>query len=216
MSQLFQQMRWLYVLIGTVLLLVLLALIWKAQSVNLTENDAIVAQLRDLKQMDAAWNVEVLRARAGLISQEQAGSLAVIEDKEQALLRAMQRYWAGEPGTQGLITGRIDAFSKIMREKIALIEQFKSQNAILRNSSQFLHTATQALGHQAEVSPAPLPAQVAFERQIGQVYAGVMTYLQNADDQRREGILDTLMELEAHAPNSARRSSTPPPPWSRT
>ena len=63
MSQLFQRMRWLYFVVGLLLIGVLLALVWKARSVDLAQSDAIVTKLRELKQVDAAWNVEVLRAR---------------------------------------------------------------------------------------------------------------------------------------------------------
>ena len=56
MSQLFQRMRWLYFVVGLLLIGVLLALVWKARSVDLAQSDAIVAKLRELKQVDAAWD----------------------------------------------------------------------------------------------------------------------------------------------------------------
>ena len=203
MSQLFQRMRWLYFVVGLVLIGVLFALVWKARSVDLAQSDAIVTKLRELKQVDAAWNVEVLRAKTGMTANydQVAGSLQAIERLETNLRQAAQEYWHGDQQALAQIVPKIDAFSTTMRQKVELIEQFKSQNAILHNSSQFLHTATQALGHDAQISSAPIHDQIKFERLVNQVYAGIMTYLQNADDQRRERIQETLLELQELAPN---------------
>ena len=203
MSQLFQRMRWLYFVVGLALIGVLLALVWKARSVDLAQSDAIVTKLRELKQVDAAWNVEVLRAKTGMTANydQVAGSLQTIERLEANLREAAQDYWHDDPQALAQIVPKIDAFSTTMRQKVELIEQFKSQNAILHNSSQFLHTATQALGHDAQISSAPIHEQIKFERLVNQVYAGIMTYLQNADDQRRERIQETLLELQELAPN---------------
>lgn len=202
MSRLFKRMRWLYFAFGTLLVVVLFALVWKARAVDIAQSNVIVAKLRELKQIDAAWNVEVLRAKTGMTANDNpgAGSLALIEKLEADLRATEQAYWKEDPQALAQIVPKIDAFSRTMRQKVDLIEQFKSQNAILHNSSQFLHTATQALGHDAQVSSAPIQTQIKFERLVNQVYAGIMTYLQNADDQRREGIQETLIELQALAP----------------
>ena len=195
------RMRWLYFAFGTLLVVVLLALVWKARAVDIAQSNAIVAKLRELKQIDAAWNVEVLRAKTGMTANDNqgAGSLALIEKLEAELRKAEQAYWKDDPQALAQIVPKIDAFSSTMRQKVDLIEQFKSQNAILHNASQFLHTATQALGHDAQVSNAPIQTQIKFERMVNQVYAGIMTYLQNADDQRRERMQETLIELQALA-----------------
>jgi signal transduction histidine kinase len=200
-------MRWLYFVVSLVLIGLLLALVWKARSVDVAQSDAIVAQLRELKQVDAAWNMDVLRARTGMTTStdQAARSLPNIERLEVNLRQAAQKYWHDDPQARAQIVPKIDEFSTTMRQKFELIEQFKSQTAILHNSSQFLHTATQALGHDAQTSSAPIQGQIKFERLINQVYAGVMTYLQNPDDQRRERIQDTLVELQGLAPGLGER-----------
>lgn len=55
-----------YALAVIALIAVLGFLIAKTRAVNFDANTKVVATLRDLKQLDAEWNVDVLRSKTGL------------------------------------------------------------------------------------------------------------------------------------------------------
>ena len=73
--------RALYVLGALLLVGVLAFLIVQTRSVNRDAYNEIITTLRQLKQIDAAWNVDVLRAQTGLVSNydQVASPLPMIE-----------------------------------------------------------------------------------------------------------------------------------------
>ncbi|SFA99486.1 Histidine kinase-, DNA gyrase B-, and HSP90-like ATPase [Pseudomonas sp. NFIX10] len=95
--------------------------------------------IRLLKQQDAIWDNEVLKSRIALTHNY---------DPLVSPLHEMARLWQrldaieSEPGRHGpsLWDAQRDEYLKLVKEKTRLIEQFKSHNAVLRNSLAFLPT----------------------------------------------------------------------------
>ncbi|MGD8220564.1 DAHL domain-containing protein [Pseudomonas thivervalensis] len=95
--------------------------------------------IRLLKQQDAIWDNEVLKSRI---------SLTHNYDPLVSPLHEMARLWQrldaieSEPGRHGpsLWEAQRDEYLKLVKEKTRLVEQFKSHNAVLRNSLAFLPT----------------------------------------------------------------------------
>ena len=96
--------------------------------------------IRLLKQQDAIWDNEVLKSRIALSHNY---------DPLVSPLHEMTRLWQrldaieSEPGrhTPSRWEGLRDEYLKAVKEKTRLVEQFKSHNAVLRNSLAFLPTA---------------------------------------------------------------------------
>ncbi|MCE0462027.1 MULTISPECIES: DAHL domain-containing protein [Pseudomonas] len=96
--------------------------------------------IRLLKQQDAIWDNEVLKSRIALSHNY---------DPLVSPLHEMARLWQrldaieSEPGRHAptLWEARRDEYLKAVKEKTRLVEQFKSHNAVLRNSLAFLPTA---------------------------------------------------------------------------
>ena len=132
-----------YALAAVVIVAVLVFLIAQTRSVNRDAYNDIITTLRDLKQIDAQWNVDVLRAKTGLVSNydQVASPLPLIEQLKQELSSETSSYWASLSGNSDRLLPLLDRYSTLMDSKITAIEQFKSQNAILRNSSRFLPMA---------------------------------------------------------------------------
>ncbi|QIB07016.1 GHKL domain-containing protein [Pseudomonas fluorescens] len=96
--------------------------------------------IRQLKQQDAIWDNEVLKSR-----------IALTHDYDPLVspLHEMARLWQrldaieSEPGRHksSLWEAQRDEYLKAVKEKTRLVEQFKSHNAVLRNSMAFLPTA---------------------------------------------------------------------------
>jgi len=96
--------------------------------------------IRLLKQQDAIWDNEVLKSRIAL-----SHNYDPLVSPLQEMTRLWQRLDAieSEPGRHApsLWEGLRDQYLKAVKEKTRLVEQFKSHNAVLRNSLAFLPTA---------------------------------------------------------------------------
>lgn len=107
---------------------------------NKTEGYATARDLiREIKQQDAQWNTEILKAR-----------IAITRDYDPLVrpLGEITEHWQEfqnvalkEVMDPAQRQGRRDAFTRALKEKQRLVEQFKSHNAVLRNSLAFLPTA---------------------------------------------------------------------------
>jgi hypothetical protein len=103
--------------------------------------------LRQLKQLDARWELDVMKSKMGLNSNYDAlvdplQDLNLLQDQLHARL-------AGErhQGAKALDAAQT-AFRQSVSRKTRLIERFKSHNSILRNSLFFLPTAAAELRHE--------------------------------------------------------------------
>lgn len=104
---------------------------------NYTESRDLI---RQIKQLDAQWENEVLKAR---ISVNQDYDLLVTPlDTITQLWKGLDRLELDHPRHTSQVwkEGRT-AYRDAVKEKTQLVEQFKSHNAILRNSLAFLPTA---------------------------------------------------------------------------
>jgi len=107
------------------------------QTVSYTESRDLI---RQIKQQNSQWENEVLKARVALIHNY---------DPLVSPLSEMTRLWqnfdsmASQHRRNDSPTWRAtrDAYLSAMKEKTRLVEQFKSHNAVLRNSLAFLPTA---------------------------------------------------------------------------
>lgn len=100
-----------------------------------------------MKQLNAQWETEILKAR-----------IAISHDYDPlvAPLTEMTRLWqqfetiepAHEHSDSAIWQARYDAYLALIKEKTRLVEQFKSHNAVLRNSLAFLPTAEDDIQNQ--------------------------------------------------------------------
>ncbi|WP_460115552.1 DAHL domain-containing protein [Pseudomonas sp. H2_D02] len=96
--------------------------------------------IRLLKQQDAIWDNEVLKSRVAL-----SRNYDPLVSPLNEMARLWQRLDAIESETgrhaPSLWSTQRDEYLKAVKEKTRLVEQFKSHNAVLRNSLAFLPTA---------------------------------------------------------------------------
>ena len=96
--------------------------------------------IRQLQQLNAQWDSEVLKARIALTHNY---------DPLVAPLQEMTRIWADlenrdfyhDPADLPGWQANLEAYQAAIQEKARLVDQFKSHNAVLRNSLAFLPTA---------------------------------------------------------------------------
>ena len=123
---------------------ILAFLSFKTQTVDLERHGRIIETLRDLKQLDAKWTEDTLRARLFLDQDYDrlANPLAMLKQNRFLLttgpLAIVKMGW---PKVDSATT----AYMKTMKDKEQMVELFKSENSIHRNSMSYLPTAVRSL-----------------------------------------------------------------------
>jgi len=131
-----------------VLLVALLGILYLMADTDATLD---YARCRDLinrvKQLDAQWDTEILKARIAV-----ARNYDPLVKPPQEMHQLLQTFTPTAPGQEQKAADawkdRRDTLAQALAEKARLVEQFKSRNAILRNSLAFLPTAEDDIQHQ--------------------------------------------------------------------
>ena len=132
----------------------LVPLYQETQGVDTAQRDSVTGMLRQLKELDTDWNVQVLRSKTGLnkhydpVTQPQRVVLQLMDTIGPQL--AAFDYRLREPEQQ---------LREALVAKMDLIDRFKSQNAILRNSVRFIPLATSELKVKAREAGEAIPAK---------------------------------------------------------
>ena len=190
--------RWLYALGAVALIGVLAFLVLQTRAINFNTSNEIVNTLRQLKQVDAEWNVDVLRAKTGLVTNydQVASPLPLISSLEDQLTDTTSQYWFGHEDSIAAMKPMLDKFRTLMDNKIAAIEQFKSQNAILRNSSRFLPVAANDLVDAIRASASSPGERQAAERRLNDLLANTISYTQDPESTTRARVLEDAAAMK--------------------
>ncbi|MDX9988118.1 DAHL domain-containing protein [Thiothrix unzii] len=131
----------LFVLLAVVLLSILVALVYKTQAIDTSVRQQINTHLRDMKQLDAEWNLDVLRSKIGIDKNydKVTTPLQLLQAHQNDLILAVEESHADN------IKQAADSLQEAVNTKIDLIDRFKSQHSLLKNSLNFLPTAVTQL-----------------------------------------------------------------------
>ncbi|HKV42681.1 MAG TPA: DAHL domain-containing protein [Blastocatellia bacterium] len=134
---------------GSVLLLGFLLV--KTQATDTAAHDQINADLRRLKELDATINQDLLASRYDLLTYYDPFVAEVGEVKSlEADLRKLassSKYGKGE------INQSLDSYTQVFARKEILIERFKSEHAILKNSLRYFPVVTSELAKESAAAP---------------------------------------------------------------
>jgi two-component system, NtrC family, sensor kinase len=126
----------------TAALVAVLALLYsKSSNVDTERKTHIEGYLKHLKQVDAEWNVDVLKSRTDLNKNYDplVAPLPTLTELQRTLAleaRALPRQD---------IDPALHELARVIDEKIDLVDEFKAQNAILKNSLRYAPTAVDEL-----------------------------------------------------------------------
>jgi diguanylate cyclase (GGDEF)-like protein/PAS domain S-box-containing protein len=155
-----------------------------------------VALLRQIKQLDARWDSDVLKATMGL-----SANYDRLVDPPQELNRFEQQVEAivqGEPGGESAaVAAGSEWLRRAIEQKTRLVEDFKSHNAVRRNSVDFLPTAADDVrdaAGQARGTGARLAPMLA---QVDRVLLESMIYARVPSDEKAAEIVADLEVLAA-------------------
>jgi two-component system, NtrC family, sensor kinase len=192
--------------IGLVLVAVLALLVVKARRIDADAHGEVVVLLRQLKQVDAEWNVEVLRTKTGLRSHYDALTqpLPLLLSAQDTLQDKAGRLWGGQGTEEAVIRQLLVHSRQLLDQKMELTERFKSHHSILRNSSRYLPTAAaEALAGLDVLAPA---AREPVARAVREVLTRALEYLSAPEPLRASRVkdgLDRLRELAGALPAEA-------------
>ena len=127
----------------------------RTQAIDIDAQNRVMLDLRELEKLDAGWNVDILRSHVGLNPDYDPLSAPLprmhqLQDQIRAALPMARSTEA---------TAVFLKMALAMHEKEELVEQFKSQNAILRNSLNYFPPAltdlkTELSGFESALVPA--------------------------------------------------------------
>jgi signal transduction histidine kinase len=158
-----------------------------------------VALLRQLKQLDAHWELDAMKSRIGL-NQNYDPLVDPLPDMGD-LPQQLDALASPQPGdTPGRLAAAVAAYQDALKDKAALVESFKSHNAVLRNSLSFLPTAADDIAAQALLTgrAARPPAQAAAEA-ANRVLLATLIYSQLSGAVQAQQVGDELARMEAVA-----------------
>ncbi|UMR33149.1 ATP-binding protein [Massilia sp. MB5] len=179
--------------LGLLLASALLLFYARSRDYDASSYFANIALLRHLKQLDASWELNVMKSRVGLNQNYDAlvDPLPDVATLPQQLAVLQQN---APEALQKKLEQVLHAFQQAMTEKARLIEAFKSHNAVLRNSLVFLPVAAIDAG-------AELPDKAPFSRAQGElgsaVNAVLLATLVYTETPAPEHLLNVRTELEA-------------------
>jgi signal transduction histidine kinase/DNA-binding response OmpR family regulator len=147
-----------------------------------------IAVLRQLKQLDASWERDVLKSKIGLDSNYDAlvsplAELNVLQD------RLTHELSSAEPGA---LPAAIANFREAIATKGRLIEHFKSHNSVLRNSLAFLPTAAaDLLGALREAGRSSAESRQ-LTRRVNELLLDTVVFSETPSNERAADIQENL------------------------
>ena len=175
----------------------------KTYSSEASQRESTAALMRELRQIDANWNTEVGRSKSG-ISKDYDG----ITVPEGTALRLIDRV-GGQ--NLGRFDDRLNESQKVLRATIVrksdLVDRYKRESAILRNSLRYIPAATAELKARlreaADAAPqkrAELDAIAAAAEQILQAATRLEASTDLAEAQRLDSAVARLAVNRAEYP----------------
>ncbi len=144
--------------IAVALLALLTAVWWQSRGPDAALETRLHETLFAFEVSDTALNRDVLLARAGLL--RRYDSLA---RGRHELKRALQTLHSTDPDGAEIVAsdGALERLEAALAEKVVLVDYFKADNALLRNSLMYFNTAGQALrGAALAASETALAAEI--------------------------------------------------------
>ncbi len=154
-----------------------------------------IVLLRQIKQLDARWELDAMKSKVGINKTYDplADPLVDLNTLQQQLDQVASQK---EHRVNSGLEAEIKEFENALKKKSAFIEQFKSHNAVLRNSLTFLPTAAEDI--HALIASGNAPASASQEKLtagVEKVLLASLVYDQAASDEKAAEIETELSRL---------------------
>ena len=190
--------RWQSVPIIAGLLALLTYFLFESESPDLALRARMSQTLDAFELHDTALDRDVLSVRAGLLTYYD--SLAVAgRDVSRAATDLQRGFQAASIEAARSLGPRADALIEAVRQKAAVVEYFKSDNALLRNSLAYVVQAAQALRAKATVAE-----EESVAAEVGALTTLLLRFIQRPEPELGtaiEALLDRLPDIPRFQPD---------------
>ncbi|MFK3607221.1 ATP-binding protein [Pseudomonas fluorescens] len=168
------------------------------QSTSYTESRDLI---RQIKQLNSQWDVEVLKARIAL-THNYDPLVAPLKDMSELWVQLENREGQHHHEHPADWQAAQDAYRQSIQEKARLVEQFKSHNAVLRNSLAFLPTAEDDIqAHLLQLKDADKLEQQSIATDTYDLLLSALEFAQVTSDDKAADILVGLNKLAVNKEN---------------
>jgi two-component system, NtrC family, sensor kinase len=197
-----------YFLIAIVALVLIAALAYlydKTQAVDLGERNEISAQLDTLRDIDSRWDIDVLRQRAEIDSNQTP------PNRTAAAIKALASLTAAVPRADSpALRGGMGALAKAVYKKANLVGKFMDESTRAKTALRAVLSAASALGSPAGAPPSADARQSELDQAVDQLVAAVAQYYwlgKAARPSSLEMAATRVQELAAGAGDNAREQA---------
>jgi two-component system NtrC family sensor kinase len=165
----------------------------RTQSVDVAFHNEVSNQLRTLKQLDAEWNLDVLRSKTESNKNYDpvTRSLSAIASIQEQLDASAAQL------NPKKLKPVVDDLKAAIAEKNDHIDAFKTQNSVLKNSLRFLPTATGQLQELIAATPGQVGMLSDLHSKAGELLTEVLKFNLTPDAALRQNIEAAIAYLEA-------------------
>ena len=200
--QLFKSSSWRalgYTVLFALLIAGLIFLATRARPIDPSSYNEIVGTLRDLKQLNADWDVAVLRTRIGDETGHDrvSGPLPDIAKMQERVVQTSAAYWSalGDADAGRRLKPLEDKLAVAFQAKIDAVAQYKSHNATLLSSAHFLPTAAMQMSQAAAASDMSADNQAKLWQASNALLAGAMGFIQAPSDALRSRLTRSVASI---------------------
>ena len=167
-----------------------------SQTPQLPAHTRIAAELPRMKELDAALSFHLVQSRVGLLRNYDpiVATQARLQTARDNLAQAMT---AAYPDAPTDIFRPLREYGELLAEKETLIEDYKSGNAVLRNSIQYLPTI-------AQITEKDLRSEGRNDGgRIDALLRAALVYLNSPADENKADVMTALTSLERWLPRDS-------------
>jgi diguanylate cyclase (GGDEF)-like protein len=171
-------------------------LYYQTQVINLDMQNSVVPALRELRQLDAEWNADILRSRIGIHSNYDPVTtpLKALRTLGKRLDQALET----TPGARQ--QAALHKLQATFSTKEELVERFKSQNAMFRNSLHYFPAAVEEFQSSLHTKRPGIQVQARMlselEAKSNNLLTDILRYNLMPDAELREKTLSAIDDLE--------------------
>ncbi|MEW6330287.1 MAG: DAHL domain-containing protein [Pseudomonadota bacterium] len=160
----------------------------KTQIHDMESHNRLVNTLGELQAVDATLNQDVIRARYRLLVNYDPLVEAIGKsDRLLQQVRQTQHQNHGKESHSTEIDAKLAQLTETLKQKAVLVDYFKSDNAVLKNSLSYYPLALQQISVVETTMGATKVRLPAGLRQLGpDLLGGILQYIQSGDPERRE------------------------------
>ncbi len=177
--------------VGAAALAAALAFLYqKTQAIDLRQQNETLGYLRELKDIDSRWDLDVVRARAELVTGDRPAP-----NRASAAVRALENLDAAVTRVpSAALTEALPGLRATIQQKAALVEKFKTENAAAQTALREVLKGTAELSAQ---SAALKPRPPALDSALTTLTASGPLYYWLAQDTQRANLESAAATLRA-------------------